>query len=109
MPVIDVPQPAFMEEEEIAIFADAVGKFYAQHAPQKRVEKWREDGMVEREFWREAGAAGLLGVSVPVEYGGHGGDFVCRAEPLQRRVGRLRAADPMAGRRCRRRVPDRPR
>ena len=64
MPVIDVPQPAFMEEEEIAIFADAVGKFYAQHAPQKRVEKWREDGMVEREFWREAGAAGLLGVSV---------------------------------------------
>ena len=75
MPVIDVPQPAFMEEEEIAIFADAVGKFYAQHAPLKRVEKWREDGMVEREFWREAGAAGLLGVSVPTEYGGHGGDF----------------------------------
>ena len=75
MPVIDVPQPAFMEEEEIAIFADAVGKFYVQHAPQKRVEKWREDGQVEREFWREAGAAGLLGVSVPAEYGGHGGDF----------------------------------
>ncbi|MFN9634371.1 MAG: acyl-CoA dehydrogenase family protein, partial [Erythrobacteraceae bacterium] len=75
MPVIDVPQPAFMEEEEIAIFADAVGKFYVQHAPQKRVENWREDGQVEREFWREAGAAGLLGVSVPAEYGGHGGDF----------------------------------
>jgi acyl-CoA dehydrogenase len=75
MSVLNVPQPAFMEEEEIAIFADAVGKFYQQHAPQKRVEKWREDGQVEREFWREAGAAGLLGVSVPAEYGGHGGDF----------------------------------
>ncbi|PKP65159.1 MAG: acyl-CoA dehydrogenase [Alphaproteobacteria bacterium HGW-Alphaproteobacteria-7] len=75
MPVINVPQPAFMEEEEIAIFADAVGKFYQQHAPQKRVQQWRDDGMVEREFWREAGAAGLLGVSVPTEYGGHGGDF----------------------------------
>ncbi|WP_394729953.1 acyl-CoA dehydrogenase family protein [Altererythrobacter sp. GH1-8] len=75
MPVIDVPQPAFMEDEEIAIFADAVGKFYQQHAPQKRIEKWREDGQVEREFWNEAGAAGLLGVSVPEEYGGHGGDF----------------------------------
>jgi acyl-CoA dehydrogenase len=75
MPVIDVPQPAFMEEEEIAIFADAVGKFYAQHAPEKRVQKWRDDGQVERDFWREAGAAGLLGVSVPTEYGGHGGDF----------------------------------
>jgi acyl-CoA dehydrogenase len=75
MSVLNVPQPAFMEEEEIAIFADAVGKFYQQHAPQKRVDKWREDGQVEREFWREAGAAGLLGVSVPTEYGGHGGDF----------------------------------
>ncbi|MEE4289582.1 MAG: acyl-CoA dehydrogenase family protein [Erythrobacter sp.] len=75
MPVIDVPQPAFMEDEEIAIFADAVGKFYQQHAPEKRILKWREDGQVEREFWNEAGEAGLLGVSVPTEYGGHGGDF----------------------------------
>ena len=31
--------------------------------------------MVEREFWREAGQAGLLGVSVPEDYGGGGGDF----------------------------------
>jgi acyl-CoA dehydrogenase len=75
MPVIDVPQPDFMNDEEISIFADAVGKFYQQHAPEKRVQQWRDEGQVERDFWREAGAAGLLGVSVPTEYGGHGGDF----------------------------------
>lgn len=75
MPVIDVPDPEFMQDEEIAVFRDAVGKFFEQHAPEKRVEKWREDGMVEREFWIEAGAAGLLGMTVPTEYGGHGGDF----------------------------------
>ena len=75
MAVIDVPQPGFMDDEEIAIFADAVGKFYEKHAPEQRVLKWREDGMVERDFWREAGEAGLLGASVPEEYGGHGGDF----------------------------------
>ena len=51
-----------------------MGKFYQQHAPE-RVLKWREDSQVEREFWNEAGEAGLLGVSVPEEYGGHGGDF----------------------------------
>ena len=75
MSVLNVPPPEFMQDEEIAIFRDAVGKFYEQHAPAKRVEKWREDGQVEAEFWREAGAAGLLGMTVPVEYGGHGGDF----------------------------------
>ena len=75
MSVIDVAQPEFMEDEEISIFADAVGKFYQQHAPEKRVLKWREEGQVERDFWREAGEAGLLGVSVPEVYGGHGGDF----------------------------------
>ena len=31
--------------------------------------------MYKRQFWREAGAAGFLGVSVPSEYGGQGGDF----------------------------------
>jgi acyl-CoA dehydrogenase len=75
MPVIDVPDPEFMADEEIAVFRDAVGKFFEQHAPQQRVARWREDGMVERAFWEEAGAAGLLGMTVPTEYGGHGGDF----------------------------------
>ena len=75
MPVIDVPDPEFMQDEEIAVFRNAVGKFFDQHAPEKRVEKWREDGMVERAFWEEAGEAGLLGMTVPEEYGGHGGDF----------------------------------
>ena len=75
MPALDVPQPAFMDEEEIAVFADAVGKFYEKHAPESRVLKWRDDGQVDRDFWREAGEAGLLGASVPEEYGGHGGDF----------------------------------
>ncbi|EDL48649.1 acyl-CoA dehydrogenase family protein [Erythrobacter sp. SD-21] len=75
MSVLNVPQPEFMDDEEISIFADAVGKFYQQHAPEKRVLQWREDGQVERDFWREAGEAGLLGSSVPEKYGGHGGDF----------------------------------
>lgn len=75
MPVIDIPEPAFMEDEEIAVFRDAVGKFFEQHAPAKRVESWRENGQVDREFWTEAGTAGILGMTVPEEYGGHGGDF----------------------------------
>lgn len=72
---LEFSQPAYMADEELTMFHDAVGKFLDQHAPAERMEKWREAGQVERAFWREAGAAGLLGVSVPEAYGGHGGDF----------------------------------
>jgi acyl-CoA dehydrogenase len=64
-----------MADEELRMFADSVGKFLDRNAPPERVAKWREEGMVERDFWREAGQAGLLGVSVPAEHGGGGGDF----------------------------------
>jgi acyl-CoA dehydrogenase len=39
------------------------------------VAKWRSDKIVEREMWREAGAAGLLCLSTPQAYGGAGGDY----------------------------------
>ncbi|MCB5910449.1 acyl-CoA dehydrogenase family protein [Streptomyces pinistramenti] len=34
--------------------------------------RWEKDGIVSREVWRKAGAAGLLGIGVPTEYGGGG-------------------------------------
>jgi alkylation response protein AidB-like acyl-CoA dehydrogenase len=33
---------------------------------------WEKAGLVDRELWRKAGAAGLLGMDVPEEYGGGG-------------------------------------
>jgi acyl-CoA dehydrogenase len=84
----DFPEPAFMADDELRMFADSVGKFLERNAPPERVAAWRAEGMVERAFWREAGQAGLLGVSVPVEHGGGGGDFrhdVVVAEQVIRR------------------------
>jgi alkylation response protein AidB-like acyl-CoA dehydrogenase len=75
MPVLDVPPPAFMQDPEIQAFSDSVARFFEREAPPERVARWRAAGQVEREFWRQAGEAGLLGVSVPAEYGGGGGDF----------------------------------
>jgi alkylation response protein AidB-like acyl-CoA dehydrogenase len=72
---LSFPEPDYMADEELRMFRDSVGTFLDRAVDTKRVEKWRADGQVERAFWREAGEAGLLGVSVPAEYGGGGGDF----------------------------------
>ncbi|MES2987332.1 MAG: acyl-CoA dehydrogenase family protein [Pseudomonadota bacterium] len=72
---LGLPVPKFMQDPELEAFADAARTFFERAAPAERVAAWREAGMVEREFWREVGQAGFLGVSVPAEYGGAGGDF----------------------------------
>ena len=73
--MLEVAEPEFMTEDDLPIFANSVTQFLQREAPPERVQKWRNDGIVEREFWTKAGKQGLLGVSVPEEYGGAGGDF----------------------------------
>lgn len=75
MAVLDVSEPEFMQDPELRMFAEAAGRFFQREAPPERVQNWREAGQVEREIWTKAGEAGLLGVSIPEEYGGAGGDF----------------------------------
>jgi acyl-CoA dehydrogenase len=71
---LNVPKSAWRQDEELDIFADAVGQFFEKEcAP--HVPAWRKAGVVPREIWRKAGEMGLLGASVPEEYGGAGGDF----------------------------------
>ncbi|MBX7196292.1 MAG: acyl-CoA dehydrogenase family protein [Sandaracinaceae bacterium] len=38
--------------------------------------RWREEGSVDREAWRKAGAAGFLCPWMEEQYGGQGGDFL---------------------------------
>ena len=75
MPVLNVERPAFLAEEELNIFEDAVGRFFEEHAPPETTARWREQGVVDRDMWTKAGEAGLLGLSMPEEYGGAGGDY----------------------------------
>lgn len=42
-------------------------------------ERWVAQHAVDRGFWNKAGAAGLLGLDLPEEFGGMGGDFAMQA------------------------------
>lgn len=71
---LNVPMPAWRQAEDVAMFSDAVGRFFEREcAP--HVSAWRRDGVVPRDMWRKAGEAGILCASVPQKYGGGGGDF----------------------------------
>ncbi|MET0375886.1 MAG: acyl-CoA dehydrogenase family protein [Rhizorhabdus sp.] len=75
MPAMDLPRPAFMDSEELRIFEDAVDRFLDDHAAPAKAARWREQGSVDKETWQAAGSAGLLGLTIPEEYGGAGADF----------------------------------
>ena len=62
-------------DAELEMFADSAAAFFRRECPPERVARWREAGQVDREVWRAAGEAGLLGVSIAAEHGGGGGDF----------------------------------
>jgi acyl-CoA dehydrogenase len=75
MQVLNVPTPEHMADEEFSIFRSSVSRFLDDHAPQKKIDAWRKDKVVERALWTKAGETGLLGLSTSAEYGGVGGDF----------------------------------
>ena len=84
---LSVATPDYREDEEFVIFADSVGKFLDKHLPPEKVEELRKQKCVPREIWELAGQHGLLGLSIPEEYGGMGGDYRHEAI-LQEEIGR---------------------
>lgn len=61
-------------EEELETFRTSVRRFLADEVT-PRLDEFRTQRRVPLETWRRAGEAGLLGASIPAEYGGSGGDF----------------------------------
>jgi acyl-CoA dehydrogenase len=68
-------KPAFMDTEELRIFEEAAARFLDEHASPGNLDRWRQQGSVDRELWNLAGSAGLLGIMIPEAYGGSGADF----------------------------------
>jgi acyl-CoA dehydrogenase len=65
-----------------AIFSDEHEQFreqvrrFCEREIKPHFRDWEKQGYSPREFWRKAGAAGVLCTTIPAEYGGGGGDFL---------------------------------
>lgn len=73
MKAVQTATPSW-KTDDLTLFEDEVFKFFSRELLPHN-EKWREQGIVDRWAWEKAGAAGLLCMSMPEEYGGAGGTF----------------------------------
>ncbi|MGZ8998114.1 MAG: acyl-CoA dehydrogenase family protein [Allosphingosinicella sp.] len=55
-------------------FRDSVRRFFDKELI-PHIDRWEEEGIIDRDFWTKSGEAGLLCPTVPEEYGGLGLDF----------------------------------
>jgi acyl-CoA dehydrogenase len=63
-------------EPEHALFRQSFRQFVEREVKPHQ-PRWREQGMVDRETWRKAGASGFLCPWLEEKYGGPGADFLC--------------------------------
>ncbi|KPN63893.1 hypothetical protein SAMN04488527_10417 [Aliiroseovarius crassostreae] len=72
MPLL-TPSTAWASDEH-HMYADMANRFFNEElAP--NIERWTENGIVDRSFWRKAGENGIMAGAIPEAYGGAGGDM----------------------------------
>ncbi len=59
-------------DEDHEAFRDVVKEFLKRHVTNEKREQWDADGEIDRATMRAAGDAGVIGLSVPEEFGGAG-------------------------------------
>ncbi|MBH0781033.1 acyl-CoA dehydrogenase family protein [Nocardia bovistercoris] len=78
------------------LFAETVRGFVERHVVPK-MEKWDSERLIDRDTWLAAGEQGLLGLSVPEEYGGPGETDYRFRVIVQSEIARVGAAALQSG------------
>ena len=85
-----IPRTLFSHEHEM--YREAARRFIESEITPFHAD-WEKAGLVPRELWLKAGAAGLLCTNVPEEYGGSGAGFLYNVV-LAEELGRAGATGP---------------
>lgn len=65
------PTPSWARDDDHGAFLQSVRQFYAKEML-PNLARWRDQGAIDRAFWNMAGDIGILGASIPSQYGGSG-------------------------------------
>lgn len=84
MSVLQTARPAW-KTDEVMLLEEECAKFFTREL-KPHVEKWREQGKVDRWAWEKTGEAGLLCMSIPEEYGGAGANFAYEQVFMEQQV-----------------------
>ncbi len=76
------PYTPTWETEDLKLLRESTAKFLEREFV-PHLERWFEQGKVDREAWTKAGAMGLLLPGVPEQYGGGGGSFAHEAVVIE--------------------------
>jgi len=63
------------EPEHIRLLRDATRRFVDQRMPRAAAKKWDKENIFPRDVFAELGKMGIMGLTVPAEYGGQGVDI----------------------------------
>ena len=85
-----IPRAIYGDEHEI--FRRTVRQFLEREVVPEYAD-WEEQGITPRSIWRRAGELGMLGTSIPEDYGGTGVGFLYEAVVLEE-LGRLGLGAP---------------
>ncbi|MER2535921.1 MAG: acyl-CoA dehydrogenase family protein [Rhizobiaceae bacterium] len=76
MTVDPTPATSLDEPEHIRALRDMLRRFVETEMPRSLVAKWDKDNHFPRDVFRKLAATGVMGLTVPEEYGGAGRDIV---------------------------------
>jgi alkylation response protein AidB-like acyl-CoA dehydrogenase len=84
-------------DEDHEAFRDVVKEFLKRFATEEKRKQWEADGEIDRATMLAAGEAGIIGLSVPEEFGGAGmlQDYRFRSIVLEETIGAGRARWPV--------------
>jgi alkylation response protein AidB-like acyl-CoA dehydrogenase len=62
--------------EHVTMLQDTIRRFVAQHMPRQAVAEWDKSNEFPREVFRKLADLGVMGLTIPEEYGGAGRDIL---------------------------------